>query len=142
MQVTLQQQRFLGVSLGTVARLGDFNLKASFDQQNPIDQTTGYVLAKRAKQFGNASAEYRNNAVTAGVEGTCQANRNDYSNTGYIGGYGTFKTYASYNFAKDWSLFGRWNNMPNKSYQLSYGYVTPGSNVYLWVSDMQCSKAL
>lgn len=122
-----------GLSLGTVARVADFNLKASFDQQNPIDQTTGYVLAKRAKQFGNVGAEYRKNAITAGVEGTFQANRNDYSNTGYMGGYGIFNTYATYNFDKDWSLFGRWNNMTNKSYQLNYGYVTPGSNVFVGV---------
>jgi vitamin B12 transporter len=122
-----------GLSLGTVARISDFNLKASFDQQNPIDQTTGYVLAKRAKQFGNVGAEYRNNLITAGVEGTFQANRNDYSNTGYMGGYGIFNTYATYKFDKDWSLFGRWNNMTNKNYQLNYGYMTPGSNVFVGV---------
>lgn len=122
-----------GVSLGTVARISDFNLKASFDQQNPIDQSTGYVLAKRARQFGNVGAEYHANLVTAGIEGTFQASRNDYSNTNAMGGYGILNTYASYSFDKDWSLFARWNNMTNKNYQLSYGYVTPGSNVFVGV---------
>jgi vitamin B12 transporter len=125
--------KITGLSLGTVARLGDFNLKASFDQQNPVDQNTGYVLAKRAKQFGNLGAEYRAKQLTAGVEGTFQASRNDYGNSNTMSGYGIFNTYASYEFSKDWSLFGRWNNMTNKNYQLSYGYVTPGSNVFVGV---------
>lgn len=125
--------KITGLSLGTTARVGNFNLKASFDQQNPVDQNTGYVLAKRAKQFGNFGAEYRVNQITAGLEGTFQANRNDYGNSNTMSGYGIFNTYASYNFAKDWSLFGRWNNMTNKNYQLSYGYVTPGSNVFVGV---------
>jgi vitamin B12 transporter len=125
--------KITGLSLGTVARLGDFNLKASFDQQNPVDQNTGYVLAKRAKQFGNLGAEYRAKRLTAGIEGTFQASRNDYGNSNTMSGYGIFNTYASYEFSKDWSLFGRWNNMTNKNYQLSYGYVTPGSNVFVGV---------
>ena len=125
--------KITGLSLGTVARVGNFNLKASFDQQNPIDQNTGYVLAKRAKQFGNLGAEYRAKKVAAGLEGTFQASRNDYGNSNTMSGYGIFNTYASYDFAKDWSLFGRWNNMTNKNYQLNYGYVTPGSNVFVGV---------
>lgn len=125
--------KITGLSLGTVARVGNFNLKASFDQQNPIDQNTGYVLAKRAKQFGNLGAEYRAKQVAAGLEGTFQASRNDFGNSNTMSGYGIFNAYASYDFAKDWSLFGRWNNMTNKNYQLSYGYVTPGSNVFVGV---------
>jgi vitamin B12 transporter len=125
--------KITGLSLGTVARIGDFNLKASFDQQNPVDQNTGYILAKRAKQFGNLGAEYRAKRLTAGIEGTFQASRNDYGNSNTMSGYGIFNTYASYEFSKDWSLFGRWNNMTNKNYQLSYGYVTPGSNVFVGV---------
>jgi vitamin B12 transporter len=31
---------------------------------------------------------------------------------------------------KNLSLFGRWNNVFNKDYQLSYGFNTPGSNVF------------
>lgn len=122
-----------GASLGGVGRLGDFTLKGSFDQQNPVDQSTGYVLAKRAKQFGNVSVEYKKNAVAVGAEGTFQAQRNDYGNTGTMNGYGIANLYGSYDFEKDWSLFARWNNIFNKNYQLSYGYVTPGSNVFVGI---------
>lgn len=122
-----------GASLGGVSRIGNFTLKGSFDQQNPVDQSTGYVLAKRAKQFGNVSVEYKKNAVLAGVEGTFQAQRNDYGNTGTMNGYGIANIYGSYDFDRDWSLFARWNNIFNKNYQLNYGYITPGSNVFVGI---------
>ncbi len=125
--------KITGASLGGVSRIGNFTLKGSFDQQNPVDQSTGYVLAKRAKQFGNVSVEYKKNAVVAGVEGTFQAQRNDYGNTGLMNGYGIANLYGSYDFERDWSLFARWNNIFNKSYQLNYGYVTPGSNVFVGI---------
>ena len=125
--------KITGASLGGVSRIGDFTLKGSFDQQNPVDQSTGYVLAKRAKQFGNVSVEYKKNASVVGAEGTFQAQRYDYGNTGLMNGYGIANLYGSYDFAKDWSLFARWNNIFNKNYQLNYGYVTPGSNVFVGI---------
>jgi vitamin B12 transporter len=125
--------KITGLSIGGAARLGSLSLKGSFDQQNPIDQNTGFVLAKRARQFGNIGAEYKDTKTVVGAEGTFQANRNDFSNTGYMGGYGLFNLYGNYEFAKDWTLFGRWNNILNKNYQLSYGYNTPGSNLFVGV---------
>ena len=125
--------KITGASLGGVSRIGNFTLKGSFDQQNPVDQATGYVLAKRAKQFGNVSVEYKKSAYVVGAEGTFQAQRYDYGNTGLMNGYGIANLYGSYDFAKDWSLFARWNNIFNKNYQLNYGYVTPGSNVFVGI---------
>ena len=120
-----------GLSIGGTARLGNYNIRGSFDQQNPIDQSTGFVLAKRARQLGNIGTEYRAAKIALGAEGTFQANRNDYSNTGYMGGYAIYNLYGSYKITKDLDLFGRWNNIFNKDYQLSYGFNTPGSNVFV-----------
>jgi len=140
-----------GISLGLTKRIDNFIFKGSFDQQNPINQVTGDVLAKRAQQFGNINIEYSANRITAGFGGTFSAKRSDpvgttyyyvapssgsYSSTtgstnGTMGGYSIFNTYASYSLTKDWTLFGRWNNIFNKNYQLSYGYNTPGSNVFI-----------
>jgi vitamin B12 transporter len=50
-----------------------------------------------------------------------------------MGGYALFNLVGDYQFAKDWSLFGRWNNIFNKDYQLSYGFNTPGSNLFVGV---------
>ena len=128
-----------GVSIGLGARLGDFSLKGSFDQQSPINQTTDQVLAKRARTFGNASVEYNRNRFIAGLGGTFSGQRQDISGTdtnsgnaynGLMGGYSIFNLYSSYEFEPNWTVFARWNNMLNKQYQLTYGYNTPGSNVF------------
>ena len=122
-----------GVSVGGIAKLSSLRLKASYDQQNPIDQTTGFLLAKRARQFGNLGAEYRYQKLNVGAEGTFQGGRYNSGNSNYMGGYAIFNLYGNYEFAKDWSIFGRWNNIFNKDYQLSYGYNTPGSNLFIGV---------
>jgi vitamin B12 transporter len=125
--------KITGLSIGGAIRSGYFSLRGSFDQQNPIDESTGFVLAKRARQFGNIGTEYKTSKSAFGAEGTLQANRNDFSNTGYMGGYAIYNLYGNYELAKDWTLFGRWNNIFNKDYQLSYGYNTPGSNLFVGV---------
>ena len=125
--------KITGLSIGGAVRSGNFSLKGSFDQQNPVDENTGFVLAKRARQFGNIGTEYKTSKSAFGAEGTLQANRNDFSNTGYMGGYAIYNLYGNYELAKDWTLFGRWNNIFNKDYQLSYGYNTLGSNLFVGV---------
>ena len=125
--------KITGLSIGGAVRSGNFSLKGSFDQQNPVDENTGFVLAKRARQLGNIGTEYKTSKSAFGAEGTLQANRNDFSNTGYMGGYAIYNLYGNYELAKDWTLFGRWNNIFNKDYQLSYGYNTLGSNLFVGV---------
>ena len=122
-----------GVSIGGVTKLSSFRLRASYDQQNPIDQTSGYLLAKRARKFGNVGAEYRYRKINIGTEGSFQGGRYNSSNSNYMGGYAIFNLYGNYEFARDWTLFGRWNNIFNKDYQLTYGYNTPGSNLFVGV---------
>ena len=119
-----------GASLGASKKFDNLNLKGSFDQQNPINENTGAVLLKRARQFGNAAAEYKSGLLTTGGGVTFSGQRNDYGNTG-LGGYAIFNLYANYDVTKDWSIFGRWNNVFNKDYQLTYGYNTPGTNVFV-----------
>ena len=128
-----------GASIGGSARLGNFLLKGSFDQQSPINQTTDTVLAKRARTFGNASVEYTHNKLVAGLGGTFSGQRPDIPGTnassgapysGVMGGYSIFNLYTSYEIERNLTLFARWNNMLNKQYQLTYGYNTPGSNIF------------
>jgi vitamin B12 transporter len=128
-----------GVSIGGSTRIGNFALKGSFDQQSPINQTTDQVLAKRARTFGNASVEYAHNKFITGLGGTFSGQRTDISGTdatsgnaynGAMGGYSIFNLYSSYEIEQNLTLFARWNNMLNKQYQLTYGYNTPGSNIF------------
>jgi vitamin B12 transporter len=56
------------------------------------------------------------------------------ANTVRLGGYGIVNLYGSYNFARNWSVFGRWNNVFDKNYEVARNYATPGSNLFVGVN--------
>jgi vitamin B12 transporter len=120
-----------GVTISGMSQIAKLNLKGSFTQQNPVNQGSDNVLIKQAKQYGNIAAEYMHMKFTGGVGATFSGRRNDYlgASTG-MGGYSIYNLYANYEVEKNLSLFARWNNIFAKDYQLSYGYNTPGSNIF------------
>jgi len=118
-----------GLSLGSTARMDDFSIKGSFDQMNPINQLTGNTLALRARQAGNLEFGYQNNQWQATINGTAVGRRYD-SGQRELGGYAIFNGYASYAVTKDWTFFGRVNNIFNKYYQLNYGWNPPGVSIF------------
>lgn len=121
-----------GLTISGMSQIDGLNLKGSFTQQNPVNQGTDTTLIKQAKQYGNIAAEYIYSKVTSGIGATFSGRRNDYlGDASGMGGYTIFNLYANYDLEKDLSLFARWNNVFNKDYQLSYGYNTPGSNVFV-----------
>ena len=124
--------KITGGTLSGAAQISSFSLKGSFTQQNPVNESTNSVLIKQAKQYGNLAAEYLYLNLTAGVGATFSGRRDDFqgAKTG-MGGYTIFNLYANYDLVRDLSIFARWNNAFNKNYQLSYGYNTPGSNVFV-----------
>jgi len=124
--------KITGSTLSGSTQISSLNLKGSFTQQNPVNESTNSVLIKQAKQYGNLAAEYLYLKLTTGVGATISGRRDDFqgANTG-MGGYTIFNLYANYDLEKDLSVFARWNNALNKTYQLSYGYNTPGSNVFV-----------
>jgi vitamin B12 transporter len=124
--------KITGGILSGSAQISSLNLKGSFTQQNPVNESSNSTLIKQAKQYGNVAAEYLYLKLTTGIGATFSGRRDDFqgANTG-MGGYTIFNLYANYNLEKDLSLFARWNNVFNKDYQLSYGYNTPGSNAFV-----------
>ncbi len=132
--INIGAAKIMGLSIGGAIRAGNLSFRGSFDQQNPVDESSGSVLPKRAKQFGNSGIDYRMGPIKAGAEGTFVGRRYDsYPAGAGMGGYALFNLFGDYQFAKDWTLFGRWNNIFNKDYQLSYGYNTPGSNLFVGI---------
>jgi len=57
----------------------------------------------------------------------------DITNTTTLGGYGLLNLYTTYQFARDWSVLARWNNITNKDYELGRFYATPRSNLFVGV---------
>lgn len=129
--------RIRGASLNADARAGSFILKGGVDILDAVDRSTGLQLPNRAREVANAGIEYRQSHLDVGGNLTLSGHRYGYeSSAGYadpMGGYALLGFYASYEFEPRWSLFGRWNNVLGVPYQLSYGYNTPGSNVFMGI---------
>ena len=123
-----------GITLGASTRLGNFTLRGSLDVQDPRDETTDRLLVRRARQHGTAALAYNAGAVQTGVELLLSGKRyDDGANKNVLGGYGLLNLYANYDFAPSWSLFGRWNNVTNKNYELARNYATAGSSVFVGI---------
>jgi vitamin B12 transporter len=123
-----------GMSFGASTSLADLILRGALDLQDPRDETTNKTLNRRAKQHGSVALEYDIHGVKTGAEMVFSGKRfDDVANKNVLGGYGLLNLYASYAFAPDWSLFGRWNNATNKNYALARNYATAGSNVFVGV---------
>lgn len=123
-----------GVTLGASTRLGPYTLRGALDFQNPRDETTDLLLPRRAKRHGTVALEYAAGGLSGGVETRFASHRyDDGANTTGLGGYALLNLYASYQVSRDWSVYGRWNNMLDKNYELASGYATAGSNVFVGV---------
>ncbi|HYD95194.1 MAG TPA: TonB-dependent receptor [Noviherbaspirillum sp.] len=123
-----------GLSLGASTTAGNFTLRGTLDLQDPKDETTGRQLQRRARKHGTVALDYSAGAATTGAELVFSGYRYDDTNNRFrLGGYGVLNLYANYEFAKNWTAFGRWNNVFDKEYELARTYNTAGSNLFVGV---------
>lgn len=123
-----------GVSLYGAHDFGDINLWTSADFFNPKDDSTGKQLTHRAKQNIKAGVQYQWQALDLGAEYQYTSKRfDDPANTEArrLGSYSLVNLTAGYAIHKNLDAHLRWNNIFDKSYQNTYGYNMPGSNVFL-----------
>jgi vitamin B12 transporter len=121
-----------GVSLAAGTKLGSgFSLRGSLDLQNPRDETTDKLLDRRARQHGTIGLDYAEGPFAFGADIVYSSYRMDDETR--LGGYTLLNLHATYALGGHWQLFGRWNNVFDKFYELAEGYQTPGSNVFVGV---------
>lgn len=123
-----------GLSLSGSTTVQQFTLRAALDFQDPHDDTSDKLLARRAKRHATAGVDYRTGALTTGAEWIVSGQRyDDRDNKQVLNGYGVLNLYSSYDIAAGWTVLGRWNNVLNKDYELSKNYATAGSNLFVGV---------
>jgi vitamin B12 transporter len=123
-----------GVTLAGAHKFGAFNVSGNLDLQDPRNETTDKQLVLRAKKHANFAVDYTTGPLTAGTEWQLSGKRfADTANKTTLGGYGLLNLYTTYQFARDWSVLARWNNITNKDYELSRFYATPRSNLFVGV---------
>ncbi|WP_188396051.1 TonB-dependent receptor plug domain-containing protein [Oxalicibacterium flavum] len=123
-----------GVSLEAGSRFGSYRLFGSLDIQDPRDETTDTLIARRAKYHGTVGFSHTAGAIKSGADIVFSGYRYDQSeHKDRLGGYALLNLHASYDLNDDWQLFGRWNNALDKKYEFARGYQTQGSNVFVGI---------
>lgn len=123
-----------GVTIGGHTRLYVIDLRGSLDFQDPRDDTTGTVLARRARRHAHFSADTTRGALTFGGGVQVSGRRyDDAANRNALGGYGLLHLFAQYRLSTDWSVLARWNNVADKQYELARYYGTAGSQLFVGV---------
>ncbi|MFS2218424.1 TonB-dependent receptor domain-containing protein [Telluria sp. Tellsp104] len=116
-----------GLTLAADTRIGNLDLRASADLQDPRDETTGKQLARRARRHASVAADYTVGAVETGVELQASGRRfDDAANANRLGGYGLLNLYTTWHMTRDWSLLLRVDNAADKRYDLARNYGTAG----------------
>jgi vitamin B12 transporter len=124
-----------GLSLAAGTRIGNLDLHASADLQDPRDETTGKQLARRARRHASFTANYSLGQVDAGAELQVSGRRfDDAANVNRLGGYGLLNLYTTWHVTRDLSLLVRVDNAANKSYALARNYGTAGRT---WFAGMR-----
>lgn len=121
-----------GVTISGAHRLAGVNLGGSLDLQNPKDDVTDKLLARRAKRLLKLNADTRVGDWTLGTEWRGSSKRyDDAANTRRLGGYGVLSLYASATLAREWQLLARIDNLADKDHQLARGYATAGRTFHV-----------
>jgi vitamin B12 transporter len=116
-----------GLTMAAATRIGNLDLRASADLQDPRDETTGKQLARRARRHASFTADYTAGQVETGVELQASGRRfDDAANANRLGGYGLLNLYTTWHMTRDWSLLVRLDNAADKHYELARNYGTAG----------------
>lgn len=111
-------------------------VKASFAYQEPRDINSGRWLSKRPLQSGSLSLlkSYQDSDLTMELVG--RGDRLDFKNssqTVMLPGYAVLNAAYIYNYQTKYDIFFRGNNLLNKKYEESYGYVNRGTDFQVGV---------
>ncbi|MEO7405170.1 MAG: TonB-dependent receptor [Burkholderiales bacterium] len=111
-----------------------FALRGTVDFAEPVDRDTGKVLPRRSEQRATMGLDYLAGGITYTADVIGVGRRfDDAANNRRMGGFALLDLGATYRVDRRWSVFARWNNVLNKTYELAADYARPGSNIFVGV---------
>jgi vitamin B12 transporter len=134
MPQNVNRARIKGTELGYQAFFGGLQANAQLTFQDPVDEETGKLLRRRARQYGslaisNATGPWRLGAEVVGSGARFDSTDEDPATK--MHGYTLLNLTASYALSGEWLVRARWNNVFNREYELAQNFNTPGSNVFV-----------
>lgn len=132
--VNVSNAKLSGSSWAYSAQYGDWRLGGSLDLTRARDEVTGLKLVRRPEEAATLFAQRQFGAWELGTEVQGVGYRyDDTKNTKRMGGYTLLNLTARTRIAPEWQLEARANNIGDKKYETTWGYGTPGANVFVGV---------
>ena len=139
--INLAEARSDGFELAYAGQFADTGVKAALTFQNPRDVSTGQVLLRRAKSFGNIGITQNMGAWQVGGEVQYSNTREDYDINTYsrttLESYSVVNLSASYAVDTRLTVTARADNLFDKDYMLAHGYNTPGRTLFIGLNYKQ-----
>lgn len=118
-----------GVEGSWQGHVGKTDVRVAATLQNPIDETAGQDLNRRARRFASISAHRSLGGWRVGGEWLVSGPRDDFGD--HLGGYGVVNLSARYDITKSWYVSARIDNLFDKDYELAYAYNTPRRGAFV-----------
>jgi vitamin B12 transporter len=139
--INIPMAQITGQELSYAGDFGHSHLKASATFQNPLNDTTGLVLPRRAKKFGSVAATHDVDAWNMGAEARYSGARQDTnqitSGAVTLPSYTLFNLTAGYRINKSLNVSAQLDNLFNRDYSEVYGYNTPGRTLFVGLNYRQ-----
>ncbi|MCW5648641.1 MAG: TonB-dependent receptor [Ramlibacter sp.] len=130
--VNIPRSRIDGWTLGYEGQLGGWSLRAGLDTLNPRNELNGRQLPRRAKRQLSLGVDHRTGAWRYGASLLQVGQRfDDAANTRVLAAYTTLDLHADWQFAPQWSLQAKVNNLTDRAYETAWGYNQAGRTLYL-----------
>ncbi|MES9936606.1 MAG: TonB-dependent vitamin B12 receptor [Sedimenticola sp.] len=126
--------RIEGIELQLDTSLYGWNSRITLNLLDPIDESTGKILLKRAKR--NLRLDLDRDFGRWSLGGTLEGESgrwNNPANTVRLGGYATLDLRASYRLNPEWLVRGTIDNLFDRDYETSDGYPMPGREYFVSV---------
>ena len=130
----LNRATIKGTELSYQGSVGRLQASAQLTLQDPVDEETGKLLPRRAREFGSVTVGSVAGRWRFGAEVTASGARFDSADEDpakRMHGYALLNLTVSYALARDWSVRARWNNVFDRDYELAQNFNTQGSNVFV-----------
>ena len=133
----VDQAMLEGMTLAGAYRAGAIKWHGSLDFQNPRNEKTGQMLARRSQRYATLGADTVVQTWNVGAEVQLASRRHDKEGDAKIlAGYTLVNLSASKQIAKDFTLTARIDNALDRDYTLANDYATAGRTFYVGLKWM------
>ncbi len=122
-----------GLELSYSGKVARADLRASLTLQDPVDETTGLRLIRRARSMAALGASVPAGKWTWGADLRYTGARPDTPANPPLGAYTVANLTARYAFTPEIALTARIDNLLDRQYQTAYGYNQSGRAAYVGI---------